>query len=189
MFAALQIPAALGRLIFAVAICAPAATVFAAPTKVNLPSQGQPSWVGSQARNGANVCLVNLDRKLEADSPGTYQGYAPAADPAKRVFTLNLAADGTAVFTTLYIGKNEATQYGRWTQNGSQILLIFDAIGPNLPPHPLTFRRRRHQLSPVQWDPSEWGRAGPPVLRRSRPKTVSVVILPPAAERPGLSEI
>jgi hypothetical protein len=108
-----------------------------------------------------------------ADLSGTYQGHAPASDAARRVFTLNLAADGTAVLTTLYIGKNDASERGRWTQTGSQIVLTFDPIGPNRPPGPITFRHRDHQLSPIRWDLSEWGRRGPPVLHRLRPKTIS----------------
>jgi NlpE N-terminal domain len=112
-------------------------------------------------------------RSQETELSGTYQGHAPAADAAKRVFTLNLAADGTAIFETLYIGKNNVTQHCRWMQSGSQIVLTFDAIGPNQPPGPITFRHRDHKLSPIQWDSSEWGRAGPPVLHRSRSKTVS----------------
>ena len=42
----------------------------------------------------------------EREVPGLYQGHAPAADAAKRVFTLNLAPDGGATLTTLYIGKH-----------------------------------------------------------------------------------
>jgi NlpE N-terminal domain len=103
-----------------------------------------------------------------ADLAGIYQGHAPAADAAKRVFTLNLAADGTASLTTLYIGKDDTTQHGRWTQSGSQVVMSFDAMGPNRPPHPITFRHHDHELRPIHWDPSEWGRAGPPVLHRSR---------------------
>jgi NlpE N-terminal domain len=101
------------------------------------------------------------------DLAGVYQGHAPASDAARRVFTLNLASDGTAMFTTQYIGKHDATQHGRWTQSGSQIILTFDSMGPDGPPRPITFRHRDHALSPVHWDPSEWGRAGPPVLHRS----------------------
>ena len=100
---------------------------------------------------------------------GTYQGHAPAADAAKRVFTLNLASDGTAILTTLYIGKDNVTMHGRWTQSGSQIVLTFDSMGPNRTSPPITFRHRDHELSPIHWDPNEWGRAGPPVLHR-RPR-------------------
>jgi NlpE N-terminal domain len=113
------------------------------------------------------ACVSMSAGGREIDVSGTYQGHAPAADAAKRVFTLNLSADGTAVFTTLYIGKSDVIQHGRWTQSGSQIVLNLDAMGPNRPPRPITFRHRDHQLSPVHWDPSEWGRAGPPVLYRS----------------------
>jgi NlpE N-terminal domain len=121
--------------------------------------------------------------RQEADPSGTYQGNAPATDASRRVFTLNLASDGTAILTTLYIGKNDATEHGRWTQNGSQIVLTFDPIGPNRPPRPITFRHRDHELSPIHWDPSEWGRTGPPTLHRARSKSTSAAILPdpPAA--------
>ena len=104
----------------------------------------------------------------ETDLSGVYQGHAPASDAARRVYTLNLASDGTAVFTTQYIGKNNATMHGRWTQSGRQIVLTFDSMGPNGPPGPITFRHRGQELSPVHWDPNEWGRTGPPILRRAR---------------------
>jgi hypothetical protein len=103
----------------------------------------------------------------ETDLSGIYQGHAPASDAARRVFTLNLASDGTAMFITQYIGQNNATMHGRWTQSGRQIVLTFDSMGPNGPPRPITFRHRNHELSPVHWDPNEWGRAGPPVLHRA----------------------
>jgi NlpE N-terminal domain len=111
---------------------------------------------------------ILLTAAAELELSGTYQGHAPAADAARRVFTLNLSADGTAVFTTQYIGKSDVVEHGRWTQNGSQVVLTLDAMGPNRPPRPITFRHHDHQLRPTQWDPSEWGRAGPPVLHRSR---------------------
>jgi hypothetical protein len=114
------------------------------------------------------ACASLLAAEREVNLPGVYQGHAPAADAAKRVFTLNLGPDGTALLTTVFIGKGDATQRGRWTRSGSQVVITFDAIGPNRPPRPLTFRHRDHELSPVHWDPNEWGRNGPPVLHRSR---------------------
>ncbi len=106
----------------------------------------------------------------EPDLPGMYQGHAPAADAAQRVFTLNLAADGSATWTTQYIGKGRVSQRGHWTEGGRQVVLDFDAMGSNRPPRPITFRVRGHKLSPLHWDPSEWGGAGPPVLYRARPQ-------------------
>jgi NlpE N-terminal domain len=126
---------------------------------------------GAQEPNSAGMATISFLWRQEADLAGTYQGHAPAADAAKRVFTLNLAADGTAVFDTLYVGKDSVTQHGRWMQSGSQIVLTFDPMGPHQPPRPITFRHRDHELSPIRWDPSEWGRSGPPVLHRARPKT------------------
>jgi len=113
------------------------------------------------------VFATRVARGHETDLSGIYQGHAPASDAARRVYTLNLASDGTAMLTTQYIGKDDVTQHGRWTHNGSQIVLTFDPIGSNGPLRPITFRHRDHELSPVHWDPNEWGRAGPPVLHRS----------------------
>jgi hypothetical protein len=113
------------------------------------------------------LCATLSARGHETDLSGIYQGHAPASDAAKRVYTLNLASDGTAILTTQYIGKENVTMHGRWTQSGRQIVLTFDSMGPNGPPPPITFRHRNHELSPVHWDPNEWGRAGPPILRRT----------------------
>jgi hypothetical protein len=157
------------------ATCALAERASVAPTEVRPPGQGVQQQ--DPAKAATTFYTVDFAHRPEADPSGIYQGHAPAADAARRVFTLNLAADGTAILITLYIGKNDATQHGRWTQNGSQILLTFDAMGSNRPPHPITFRHRGHVLSPIHWDPSEWGRSGPPVLHRSLPKTVSTGIL------------
>jgi hypothetical protein len=132
-----------------------------------IPSACPGATLESKARNAT----VGFVWRQEADLSGTYEGHAPAADAAKRVFTLNLAADGTAIFDTLYIGKDRVTQQGRWKQDGSQIVLTFDPMGPHQPPRPITFRHRDHKLSPIRWDSSEWGRTGPPVLHRARPKT------------------
>jgi hypothetical protein len=120
------------------------------------------------------VCVAVLVSTLTANAlrttnvAGTYQGRAGTKDPSKRLFTLNLIAGGAAIFTTLYIGKEEATQHGGWVQTGNQIVLTFDALGSNQPLRPITFRHRYHELSPIHWDVGEWGRSGPPVLHLAR---------------------
>ena len=102
------------------------------------------------------------------DLAGTYEGRAPPGDEAGRLFTLNLSPDGTAIWKTLYLGKNSTAQFGHWHQNGSELVLTFDALGANPPPSPITFRYHHQVLQPIHWDQSEWGRIGPPVLRRTR---------------------
>jgi hypothetical protein len=105
---------------------------------------------------------------------GTYQGHAPAADAAKRVFILRLAPDGTALLTIMYIGRHDATEPGRWSQTGAEVVLTFDPLGGNQPPRPITFHYHHEALHPIHWDLSEWGRAGPPVLyRRSHGATAA----------------
>jgi hypothetical protein len=136
-----------------------------------LPTSYASGQISAKGQSGFRPAA--LFRRQETDLSGTYEGRAPAGDAARRVFTLSLAIDGTATFTTLYIGKGDATQRGRWTQNGNQIVLAFETLGQNRPPSPITFLHRDHELSPVQWDKSEWGRKGPPVLHRAAPKTMS----------------
>jgi hypothetical protein len=104
----------------------------------------------------------------QRSAAGTYHGQAPAADAAKRVFTLTLDQDGSATLTTVYIAKGRSTEHGHWQQNGEEVVLTFDSIGSNRPPEPITFRYHHHTLHPTQWDRSEWGQTGPPVLSRSR---------------------
>jgi hypothetical protein len=115
----------------------------------------------------AAVCGWVPAQAAETPLSGTYQGHAPAADAAQRVFTLNLDTDGSAVLTTQYIGKSKASESGRWVENGSEVILSFDAIGSGRPPRPITFRYHGHKLSPLHWDSSEWGGVGPPVLSRA----------------------
>jgi hypothetical protein len=113
------------------------------------------------------VCALPLVAAGKIQISGTYQGHAPAHDAAKRVFTLVLAPDGTAVFTTQYAGNSDVVEHGRWTRNGTQVVLALDPMGPNRPPSPITFRHHNRALTPLHWDTSEWGHAGPPVLHRS----------------------
>jgi hypothetical protein len=113
------------------------------------------------------ACLPFLVAAEQADLPGLYQGNAPPSDPARRSFTLDLSADGSAAWTTRYIGKGDVVEHGMWTRQGNQVTLTLDPMGPNRPPAPIVFRRRGHTLDPVHWDASEWGRMGPPVLHRA----------------------
>jgi hypothetical protein len=114
------------------------------------------------------ACVPMAAEERVAHLSGTYQGHAPAADPAKRVYTLTLAADGTAILNTLYIGRDDTMQHGHWSQKGRQVVLSFDEMGANPAFRPIVFRHHGHQLTPIAWDGSEWGRAGPPVLHRAR---------------------
>jgi hypothetical protein len=114
------------------------------------------------------ACVPVAAEERVVDLSGTYQGHAPAADPAKRVYTLTLAADGTAILTTLYIGRDDSMQHGHWTQTGRQVVLSFDEMGANPGFRPIVFRHHGHHLTPIAWDASEWGRAGPPILYRAR---------------------
>jgi NlpE N-terminal domain len=114
------------------------------------------------------VRIPALVTSEQTNAAGAYHGQAPAADAAKRVFTLNLNPDGSATLTTVYVAKGRATERGHWKQNGDEVVFTFDPIGSNQPRSPITFRYHHRALRPTQWDRSEWGQRGPPVLARSR---------------------
>jgi hypothetical protein len=107
--------------------------------------------------------------QAQLDLAGTYDSTLTAAAP-KPVYSLMLAAGGTATWSTLYLGKDNATQPAHWRLTGSELVVSFDALGPASPPSPITFHYHPHrsELRPVHWNQSEWGRAGPPVLHRKR---------------------
>jgi hypothetical protein len=104
----------------------------------------------------------------DLDLAGTYIGRAPANDAARPVYSLVLTTDGKALWSTIFLGKDRATQPAHWLQTGSELVLDFDKVGPGSPPRPITFHYHHHELRPIHWDQSEWGRAGPPVLHRQR---------------------
>jgi hypothetical protein len=105
---------------------------------------------------------------------GTYLGHARADDPGKRLFTLTLDANGTATWSTLYIGKGRTVQSAHWQQTGPELTLSFDPLGPHPPPRSIMFHCYHHELRPVHWDQSEWGHEGPPTLHRARDRTSDV---------------
>lgn len=118
---------------------------------------------------------------------GSYRGRAPSNDAAKRIFTLQLGEDGSAILTIVYIGDEKASERGHWTWNGKQVVLTFEPIGPHPPPRPIIFRYRRTALQPIRWDRSEWGDRGPPVFYRERSGIVALdsscsLTIPPLLE-------
>ena len=92
-----------------------------------------------------------LAEGAEVDLSGTYQGHAPAADAAKRVFTLSLSADGTAIFTTQYIGKSDVIEHGRWSQERkpNRSYSRRDGAKPPSPAHYFSSSRPPAQSSPL----------------------------------------
>lgn len=104
---------------------------------------------------------------FEQEWAGTYLGHARADDPGKRLFTLILNANGTATWCTLYLGKDRTVQAVHWQLTGPELTLNFDPLGPHPPPRAIVFHYHHRELRPIHWDPSEWGREGPPTLHRT----------------------
>ena len=131
----------------------------------------EPGRISARGEVSSRVLVMAAFSHLDLadlDLAGTYIGRAPANDAAKRVYSLVLTTDGKALWSTFFLGKDRATQPAHWRQTGSELVLDFDKVGPGSPPRPITFHYHHHELRPIHWDQSEWGRAGPPVLHRQR---------------------
>jgi hypothetical protein len=62
--------------------------------------------------------LAMVPVSFQQEPAGTYLGHARPDDPGKRLFTLTLGANGTATWSTLYLGKGRTIQSAHWQLTG-----------------------------------------------------------------------
>jgi hypothetical protein len=94
---------------------------------------------------------------------------------------LSLGSDGTATVTESPDSVSSTTRFAHWTFAQNRLTLSFDpapagtseasnAHQPSAPSQPqsstLVFTLSHGELIPATWDPSVWGKAGPPHLHR-----------------------
>lgn len=100
---------------------------------------------------------------------GIYSSEAPdspdPSGPAGPAFSVSLGPDGTATVTQ-DAGKGAITNFGHWTDAGSQITVKFDeAEGKPVDP-PMVFQPSHDGLQAVTWNHTFWGKTTPPVLKK-----------------------
>lgn len=97
---------------------------------------------------------------------GKYQGNLPAADAAGRVISLSLNPDGTAQFTTQFIGKGEPViEQGRWYNKGNELTVELFKSDGRPSQFPLVWTLSGKSLIPKSWDHELYGSIGLPLIK------------------------
>jgi hypothetical protein len=98
---------------------------------------------------------------------GRWMGELPAADAAKRIFTLLLDEDYSAILFTDFAGKGVITEKGTWSADGTAItVLLLDHDGKPINTF-LAYDLNGRTLVPAAgWDSTLWGTNGPPALQK-----------------------
>jgi hypothetical protein len=104
-----------------------------------------------------------------ADTANIHSGFAgiyitrlPKTAPSMSV---SLGADGSATVTQ-DPGQGSTTYFGKWSDNGDQIKVTFDAAAGEPQPAPMVFQAQHGKLQPVTWDHAAWGTAQPPTMTK-----------------------
>jgi hypothetical protein len=98
---------------------------------------------------------------------GRWLGELPAADAARRTFTLVLDEDYSATLFTEYAGKGVITEKGTWSADGPAVtILLLDHDGKPINTF-LAYDLNGRTLVPAAgWDSTLWGSNGPPPLQK-----------------------
>jgi hypothetical protein len=104
-----------------------------------------------------------------ADTPNLHSGFAgmyltrlPKTAPSMSV---SLGPDGSATVTQ-DAGQGSTTYFGKWSDNGNQIKVTFDASADEPQPAPMLFEALHGKLQPVTWDHAAWGNVTPPTMTK-----------------------
>jgi hypothetical protein len=104
-----------------------------------------------------------------ADTPNLHSGYAgvyltrlPKTAPSMSV---SLGPDGSATVTQ-DPGQGSTTYFGKWSDNGNQIKVTFNADAGEPQPAPMVFEALHGKLQPITWDHAAWGTVQPPTMTK-----------------------
>jgi hypothetical protein len=93
---------------------------------------------------------------------GMYLTRLPKTEPTMSV---SLGADGTATVTQ-DAGQGSSTYFGKWSDEGRQVKVTFDALEGEQQPAPMVFEVLHDKLQPVTWDRGVWGKLQPPTMTK-----------------------
>jgi hypothetical protein len=97
---------------------------------------------------------------------GTYESDPVPDGTAGPSMAVSLGSDGSATVTQ-DPGKAETTSFGRWTDNGGQVVVTFDAVAGQPAEPPMTFQSSHDGLQAVTWNHARWGKINPPLAKKS----------------------
>ena len=95
---------------------------------------------------------------------GVYSGSGGLSADVHRVIMVEFAEDGSALVQQNWVGKDPQVWHARWTQEGKQVTVNFDAAGKGSPQKPLVMEVKRNVLTATSWDANVLGVMGPPKM-------------------------
>jgi hypothetical protein len=102
------------------------------------------------------------DANIHASFAGVYVTRLAKTAPSMSV---SLGADGSATVTQ-DPGQGSSTYFGKWTDDGRQIKVAFNAVEGEPQPTPMVFEVLHNKLQPVAWDHEAWGATQPPTMTK-----------------------
>lgn len=119
---------------------------------------------GSQPPAAASQIPWSQDTVLAASQPPA----AGATGAAARAVTLEFAPDGTARMTTEYPGRGSGIDVGWWSVRNDTLAVQLSTIDGKASGTTSTWKIAGGDLSPLVYNPEEWGAGG--VSLRVRPR-------------------
>jgi hypothetical protein len=121
------------------------------------------SSFGLRVLAGALLSLSPLAAMaINHDFAGMYLTRLPKNAPTMSV---SLGPDGSATVTQ-DPGQGSMTYFGKWSDNGNQVKVTFEAEDGAPQPAPMVFEVTHSKLQPVSWDREAWGKVQPPTMTK-----------------------
>ena len=108
------------------------------------------------------LVALAADAHIHASFAGIYVTRLPKTAPSMSV---SLGPDGTATVTQ-DPGNGSSTYFGKWTDDGRQIKVTFQAAAGEPAPAPMVFEVDHGKMQPVTWDHEAWGNVHPPTMTK-----------------------
>jgi hypothetical protein len=95
---------------------------------------------------------------------GVYAGSGGVSQEVHRVVMVEFGEDGSALVQQNWVGKDPQLWHARWSQDGKQIKIVFEAQKDQPVLDPLLLKMKGSTLTPTEWDVKALGVLGPPKL-------------------------
>jgi hypothetical protein len=106
--------------------------------------------------------LAMLGEAINHNLAGIYVTRLPKSAPTMSV---SLGPDGSATVTQ-DPGQGSTTYFGKWSDEGNQVKVTFDAQEGEPLPAPMVFEASHSKLQPITWDHEAWGKLQPPTMTK-----------------------
>jgi hypothetical protein len=115
---------------------------------------------------GALLSLSPLAALAAGSNNQSYAGmYVTRLPKNAPTMSVSLGPDGSATVTQ-DPGQGSTTYFGKWSEQGNQIKVAFEASEGEPQPAPMVFEVSHSKLQPITWDHEAWGKLQPPTMTK-----------------------